>query len=155
MKFTKKIFVFCLAATIGLLSYGAQAEKVMRSDLISLRKAPSQNCPLQETATVNVNLNSVETDPSVVRSIMDKKIEEATALGTQSGLEKVDVQSFSYNLNKNSSGGNCSAANEQYQFYGNINLQVSPASKAPDYMTLLQKSGFTASLSVNVYKQCQ
>src|SRR4030095_5418732 len=87
---------------------------------------------------------------------MDQKIGEVTALAKQSGIAKIEVQSYSYNVYPVSSGMPAApGVTIPYQYSGNVAFAVEPCAKAPALMSLLASRGYTANLSVNAYRQCQ
>ncbi len=116
-----------------------------------------QTCAMQENAQVGVNFsNVVVTDLKKVGSEMDRKIDELIALAKQSGLQKIEVQSYSYNIYAVSSGVPMPAGVPiPYQYSGNVSFAVEPCEKASGLMSLLADKGYSASLNVNAYRQCQ
>ena len=116
---------------------------------------PGQTCAMQETGQVGVSWNNVMVAKlDRVGAEMDKRIDEVISLAKQSGLAKIEVQSYSYNVYPVSSGLPA-GANVPYQYSGNVSLAVEPCAKASDLMSLLASKGYSANLNVNAYRQCQ
>jgi hypothetical protein len=102
-------------------------------------------CPV-ENAQVSVNLNGMDQDVAAVRAKLDAKIAEVKSLAAQQSFTKVTVQSLSYNINSNFNGGDT-----RFQYNGNISFSILPAGKAVDFMELLTKKGYQASVNVSSY----
>ena len=66
---------------------------------------PGQTCAMHETGQVGVSFNNVMvTKLDRIGAEMDEKIDEMIALAKQSGIAKIEVQSYSYNVYPVSSG---------------------------------------------------
>lgn len=116
---------------------------------------PNQTCAMQETGQVGVSFNNVlVTKLDRIGAEMDQKIDEIAALAKQSGLAKIEVQSYSYNVYPVSSGYPA-GANVPYQYNGSVSFAVEPCAKASALMSLLASKGYAATLNVNAYRQCQ
>lgn len=140
-------FVFCvLAAFLAVVAGVAHADAKM----VAVSSPYAQKCTMNETASVSISFSNMAVDLKQMHSVMDQKISDTKALAVQAGVETADLQSYNYNVYSSGSGQAI-----QYQSSGNINYNVSPGAKAPDFAALLIEKGYTASLNVNAYKQCQ
>jgi hypothetical protein len=160
----KRVF-FCLLSLTAILVSGGPAH----AQLSVVRSKPVSNCPITETAQVNISFNYRETDLHNIKSTMDKKTADIQALAQKAGVQTLEVQSSNYSANTYNSG--CSnrtleeagsdsnakptAPGQQYQVNGNLSFNVIPGNKAPDLMALLAEKGYTVSFSVNSYRRCQ
>jgi hypothetical protein len=102
-------------------------------------------CPV-ENAQVSVSFNGMDTDVSVVRSRLDAKLAEVKSLVAAQQFTKVVLQSFNYGISTNYNGGE-----SHFQYNGSISFTLLPADKAVDFMELLAKKGYQASVNVNSY----
>lgn len=102
-------------------------------------------CPV-ENAQVSVNVNGMDQDVAAVRARLDAKIAEIKSLAAQQNFTKMALQSLSYNINSNNGGGET-----RFQYNGNISFSILPVDKAVDFMELLTKKGYQASVSVSSY----
>jgi hypothetical protein len=105
-------------------------------------------CPV-ENAMVMVTFNGTDTSVSVARSKLDAKIAEIKGLAQEQGFTKLVMQSHNYSISTSYSGPNGSEGHFQYN--GTINFSILPADKAVDFMQLLAKKGYQASVNVNSY----
>src|SRR6185369_11736445 len=80
---------------------------------------------LTETASVSVSFNSVETDVTAVSNKFTSKIQEIEQTAKESGAEKTQLQSSNYSI----SPQNYNSGNNQYNFTGNMNFNITPANK--------------------------
>jgi hypothetical protein len=115
------------------------------------------SCAFQETGQVGVTFNNVMvTKLDRVGAELDQKIDEISALAKQSGIAKIEVQSYSYNVYPVSSGyPNAPGQAIPYQYSGNVSFSVEPSAKAPAPMSLLAEKGYSANLNASAYRQCQ
>jgi hypothetical protein len=111
-------------------------------------RLPSVGTCQNETAQISVNFTGIEKDVTAAKAMLDEKIAEVKALATDQHFEKFDVQSFNYNINayNRNTGGDA-----QFQYTGNANFVILPAEKAVDFMAMLVKKGYRASVNVNSY----
>lgn len=107
------------------------------------------NCTMNETAQVSVSFNGTDKDVSVVKGKLDGKINEMKALAQDLNFTKFDVQSSNYSVNSNYSSGY--GSEPQYNYSGSASFNVLPAEKATEFMVLLSKKGYQASVNVNSY----
>jgi hypothetical protein len=105
-------------------------------------------CPV-ENAQVSVSFNGMDTDVAVVRSKLNAKIAEIKSLAQEQQFTKLVLQSYNYNISTNYNAG--SGGETHLQYNGNITFSILPADKAVDFMQLLAKKGYQASVSVNSY----
>jgi hypothetical protein len=118
---------------------------------------PGQSCAMQEQGQIGVSFNNVMvTDLKTLGAEMDRKIDEVIALGKQSGIQKIEVMSYNYNVYP-VSGGYSTAPGVAipYQYNGSVSFVIDPLAKGPDLMALLSGKGYSANLNVNAYRQCQ
>ncbi len=101
-----------------------------------------------ETAQISVNFSGIEKDVTAAKATLDEKIAEVKALAVDQHFEKFDVQSFNYNINAYNRGA---AGDPQFQYNGNASFVILPPNKAVDFMALLVKKGYKASVNVNSY----
>jgi uncharacterized protein YggE len=114
-----------------------------------------QKCTMQETGQVGISFNNVMVAKlDRLGAEMDQKIDEVLALAKQARLEKIEVQSYSYNVYP-VSNGSLPGANVPYQYSGNVSFSVEPCAKASELMSLLAAKGYSANMNVNAYRQCQ
>ncbi len=143
---------------VGVLAIGAALAgpvAAWEKGAVAMPGNPEKTCAMQETGQVGVNWsNGMVTKLDRVGAEMDKRIDEVIALARQSGIEKVEVQSYNYNVYPVSSGLPA-GPDVPYQFSGNVSLAVEPCAKASALMSLLAAKGYSASLNVNAYRQCQ
>jgi uncharacterized protein YggE len=109
---------------------------------------PAVSCDLKGTATVNITFNGSESDVSAIKAKFDSKIEEANSLAKEIKMDKPMLQSMNYNINPQYDNGSM----DSFQFNGNATFRITPLEKASDYMSMLVKKGFHASLNVNSYR---
>lgn len=77
-------------------------------------------------------------------------------LAKETGLEKIELQSFNLNINPNFNGGhNDFSGPRLYASQINMSISVFPGSKAFDFMAALEKKGFSPSLNMNTYRNCR
>lgn len=105
------------------------------------------NCQNQ-TAQISVNFTGIEKDVTAAKATLDEKIAEVKALAVDQHFEKFDVQSYNYNINAYNRGA---AGDPQFQYNGNASFVILPPDKAVDFMALLVKKGYKASVNVNSY----
>ncbi len=135
--------------------HGAQADEMTaRKAVVSAGAGTLKTeCALKETASININFNNLKVDVDKIKEAMDKKIEEAKAIGREVGLESVEVQNFSYNT-YNNGGSECEGGGGDYRSNGSVSFVVMPAGKAPAFTKALIGKGFSAGLNVSGYSQC-
>jgi hypothetical protein len=85
---------------------------------------------------------------TAAKATLDEKIAEVKALAADQHFAKFDTQSFNYNINayNRNSGGDA-----QFQYTGNASFVIQPSDKAVDFMALLVKKGYRASVNVNSF----
>ncbi len=110
-------------------------------------------CAMQETASLSTNWNGVNETVKGVRSLFELRMKQIQEYGKKAGVEKLDMQSHSYNINSQNNG----MGGAGYQYNGSASFMVKPAEKAADLLELLTKNGIQSSLNVNMYKSgsCQ
>ena len=145
----------CLVLAIAAACASAAAAEDRRA--IAQPSSGGQTCAFQETGQVGVNFNNVMvTKLERVGAELDAKIAEISSLAKQSGIAKIDVQSYSYNVYPVSSGyPNAPGQAIPYQYNGSVSFAVEPSAKAPALMSLLADKGYSANLNVSAYRQCQ
>jgi uncharacterized protein YggE len=118
---------------------------------------PGQSCAMQEQGQIGVNFNNVMvTDLKALGAEMDRKIDEVIALAKQSGIQKIEVMSYNYNVYPVSSGyPTAPGVAMPYQYNGSVSFTIDSLAKGPDLMALLSGKGYAATLNVNAYRQCQ
>ena len=99
-----------------------------------------------ETATLTINFNSMETEVSGLKTKFDTKIEDIQKTAKDAGAEQIDIQSMSYNVSTQTSN-----LGAQFNFSGNASFKLLPATKAVDILSALIKKGHMASLNVSKY----
>jgi uncharacterized protein YggE len=109
---------------------------------------PSTGTCQTETAQISVSFNGIEKDVTAAKATLDEKIAEVKALAAEQHFAKFDTQSFNYNINayNRNSGGD-----PQFQYTGNASFVIQPSDKAVDFMALLVKKGYRASVNVNSF----
>ena len=152
---------FVILITVTMFSTIAFAEEKSAAGVGRLKNTDKQkNCVMQETANVSVSFNGQESDMTKVKVKIDQKIESARALGSEAGLESVELQNYSYNVYSNNNGGggccgdNCSGGNQTFNMNGSFSFVVKPIDKAPDFAALLTKHGYNTNFNVNAYNNC-
>ena len=79
-----------------------------------------------------------------------------TALAKQTGIQKIEVQSYNYNVYPVSSGSPTAPGSPvPYQYNGSVSFSIDSLAKGPDLMAVLSDKGYSANLNVNAYRQCQ
>jgi hypothetical protein len=116
--------------------------------LATAQLSANHACPV-ENALVSVSFNGMDVDVSVVRSKLDAKIAEIKSLGEEQHFTKFVIQSYNYNVSTNYNGG--SGGEMRFQYNGNVSFSILPADKAVDFLELLTKKGYQASVNVNSY----
>jgi hypothetical protein len=118
---------------------------------------PGQSCAMHEQGQIGVNFNNVMVpDLKALGAEMDRKIDDVIALAKQSGIQKIEVMSYNYNVYPVSAGYPTAAGVAiPYQYNGSVSFVIDPLAKGPDLMALLSAKGYSANLSVNAYRQCQ
>lgn len=111
-------------------------------------RLPATGTCQNETAQISVNFTGIEKDVTAAKAMLDEKIAEVKALAVDQHFEKFDVQSFNYNINAYNRGA---AGDAQFQYTGNANFMILPPEKAVDFMAMLVKKGYRASVNVNSY----
>lgn len=115
---------------------------------------PGQTCAMHEIGQVGVSFNNVMVAKlDRIGAEMDEKIDEIAALAKQSGIAKIELQSYSYNVYPVSTS--FPAASVPYQYNGSVSFAVEPCEKASALMSLLASKGYAANLNVSAYRQCQ
>jgi uncharacterized protein YggE len=108
---------------------------------------PNGTCQSQ-SAQISVNFTGIEKDVTAAKATLDEKIAEVKALAVDQHFEKFDIQSFNYNINAYNRG---TAGDTQFQYNGNANFIILPPDKAVEFMALLVKKGYRASVNVNSF----
>lgn len=130
---------------------------IMMLAIPSFAQARSQEmasgCVMQETASLGTNWNGVSETAKGVRGLFESRMKQIQEYAKKAGVEKLDLQSHSYNINVQNNGIQAAG----YQYNGNASFMVKPADKAVDLLDLLTKNGIQSSLNVNMYKSgsCQ
>lgn len=121
---------------------------------------PGQPCAMTEQAYINISFNQMNVDLADLPSVFNKKVEAARTVGKDMGIEKIEIENYSYNIYNNGKEGQCCGDDcvgpdaGGYQGNGNVNLSVVPSERAQEYTAALIKKGYTVNLNVNAYKQC-
>jgi len=110
--------------------------------------AAARTCPV-ENAQVSVMFNGVDMDVAAVRSKLDAKVAEVKALAEEQHFTKLVLQSYNYNINANYSAG--VGSEMHFQYSGNFSFVILPADRAVDFMQMLAKKGYQASVNVSSY----
>jgi len=111
---------------------------------------PSNGTCQNETAQISVSFSGIEKDVTAAKATLDEKIAEVKALAADQHFAKFDVQSFNYNINAYNRG-TAGGGDAQFQYTGNASVVSLPSDKAVDFMALLVKKGYRASVNVNSY----
>ena len=129
-----------VAVVVACLAFGAPARA-------QTHMSPNGSCQNQ-SAQISVSFSGIEKDVTAAKATLDEKIAEVKALATDQHFEKFDVQSFNYNIN---AYNRAAAGDAQFQYTGNASFIILPPDKAVDFMALLVKKGYRASVNVNSY----
>jgi uncharacterized protein YggE len=96
------------------------------------------------------------TDLKSLGTEMDRRIDQVIALAKQSGVQRIDVQSYNYNVYPVSTGyAPTPGVAVPYQYNGSVTFAIEPLAKGPELMAALSAKGYSANLNVNAYRQCQ
>ena len=149
MRFEIGIFVVCAALAGSAAAWDRDARAMPGN--------PGQLCAMQEQGQLGVSFNNVMvTDLKTLGSQMDRKIDDVIALAKQAGIQKIDVQSYNYNVYPVSGGMAATPGVAMpYQYNGSVSFSIEPLANGPDLMALLSGKGYAANLNVNAYRQCQ
>lgn len=114
----------------------------------------SAECAMQETASLSTNWSGMSENVKGVRALFDSRMKQIQEHGKKVGVEKLELQSQSYNIYSQNNGMGSTGG---FQYNGNASFMVKPADKAADLLELLTTNGIQASLNVNMYKSgtCQ
>jgi len=122
---------------------------------VAMPGMPNQTCAIQETGQVGVNFTNVMVAKlDKIGGELDAKIDEVIALAKQSKVQRIEVQSYNYNVYP-VSNGYPAGATVPYQYNGSVTFAVEPCERASELMSLLVSKGYAANLNVNAYRQCQ
>jgi len=135
--FMKKYLVAMVAC--ACFSMPAFAEQIGRMG--------SGGCDMTENASVSINFNGSDKDVTAVKNKLDDKINEIKALAEKEHFDKFEVQSNNYSINSTSNGDSDSL----FQYSGSASFTIQPADKALDFMGVLTKKGYHASVNVSSY----
>lgn len=80
---------------------------------------------------------------------------ELESLAKENGLEKISLDTYNLTINPNTNGSVNNSGPKLYMSYINMSISVFPSAKAFDFMTALEKKGFSPSLNVNTYRNCK
>lgn len=115
------------------------------------------NCSVKETCTVTTSFSFMENNPRDAKSRVDKKAIEIEELAKKVGVDKFELQNYSFNIYPQNSGSFDSEeavkGGYRYQVNGSFNYQVSPSDKAIAIMEQLRAKKMQTSLNVNAYRQ--
>jgi|GEM_PF-4855085 len=116
----------------------------------------NSNCPLNETAMINLNFSSVEKSVDTAVSYVDKKIAEVKAIVNKGKADKATLSGVNYNINP-FNNGDPSSSDGAWQVSGNLSFNITPASKGKDILVLLSSHKYQPNLSVSSYQNgnCQ
>ncbi len=143
----KKLLGFSLTALI--LGASPVLAKVAFAERVAAHSgALASGCGMIETAQISIAFNGVEQDAAVIKAKFDEKIKEIEQTMKTLGLDKVEMQSMSYNINPQNYGN----ASSLFQYNGSVSFTVVPANKGADLMSALSKKGYQPSLNVNAYR---
>lgn len=137
-----KIVTFSLA--VMALGFSAGMAKALIA--MDRAAAPGIGC-MTETASININYNSVESDVSVIKEKVKTKAAEIEKLFKDAGLSKVEMQSTNYSISP--TYGNTNTA---FNYSGSMNFNLQPSDKATDLLAELIKKGYQASVNVSSYR---
>src|SRR5262245_12917937 len=120
-----------VSSLVFCLSFAAPAGAWERSAVAMPGVASGQTCGMVETGQVGVNFNNLMvTDVSKVGAELDGKIDEIIALARKAGIEKIEVQSYSYNVYPVSNGYPIPAGTPvPYQYNGSVSFAITPCEK--------------------------
>src|SRR5258705_11096528 len=80
------------------MAFAGQA-RAWEKGAVAMPGNPGQSCAMQETGQVGVSFNNVLVAKlDRIGAELDQKIDEIAALAKQSGIAKIEVQSYSYNV---------------------------------------------------------
>jgi|GEM_PF-3493193 len=149
MRLEIAIFVVCAALPGSAAAWDGEARAMPRS--------AGQKCAMQEQGQIGVSFHDVTvTDLKALGSQMDRRIDGVIALAKQAGVQKIELQSYNYNVYP-VSGGHAPTPGVAipYQYNGNASFTIEPLAKGPDFMALLSDKGYAANLNVSAYRHCQ
>ena len=129
-----RVFLLALAIVLPSTAYATKA-------VARLMPSSTHNCGMTETATININFNSLENNLDEIKPKFDTKVSGILSLSKKASVT-LSIQSMSYNIYPN---------NRNYQYNGSVSYIVTPSDKALDFMSLLSKEGYMANLNVNAY----
>jgi uncharacterized protein YggE len=127
----------------------------------ALETAAPPNCEMSQTSTVTLNVNNSGTDIVALRDGLNKEIDDVSGLSRTAGIQKLEMQSVNYNIRP---PGQYSAASrrawrsnggegpDEYTLTGTVMFKAQPSEKGAEFMALLVKKGYQASLGVNGYR---
>jgi uncharacterized protein YggE len=119
------------------------------------------HCDLSETATVTWNVNDSGNDVVALRDGLNKEIDEISKLSKTAGIEKLEMQSVNYSIRTPNQFGinrryalknNRAEGTDEYVLSGNVTFKVQPSEKGAEFMALLVKKGYQATLGVNGFR---
>lgn len=150
------------ALTVGLIflstpsffSSDAFGEKLAKVGLARPQPATPE-CGTEEQSRITINKTDTTTDLNQYKDFVTHKMAELTGLAKENGLEKIELESYNLTINPNSNGSANVSEPKLYMSYINMSISVFPSAKAFDFMTALEKKGFSPSLSVNTYRNCR
>lgn len=149
----------CLVSLSSLCSFSGNAfgKEAVRVALAHPPSAASATpkCDLEEQSRITINKTDATSDLNQYKDFVTNKMTELTALAKESGLEKIELETYNLNINPNPNGVANGSGAKLYMSYINMSIFVVPSAKAFDFMTALEKKGFSPALNVNTYRSCK
>lgn len=112
------------------------------------REMTAANCGMNENATLSVSFNGVSEAATSVQAKLLMELGAIENYAKEIGITKLDLQSQSYNIYTQDSGGRISG----YNFNASASYGIDEAQKAVKLMELLTSKGVQASVNVNSYR---
>ncbi len=130
---------------------------IMPAGVMARDTIPQSQCTTQENVTLSIGFNGTSQTVKEVRGEFNERMEKVKQFAKKAGVEKISLQSQSYNINSISNSYTNGGLASGYQYNSSASYQLSPAEKAADLMELLTASGIQSTLNVNMYKSgsCQ
>ncbi len=137
-----------MALLVGLTVAAPAAAGIMRAE----ESAGNKAC-FNESATVNINYRGSADSPSDIIGKADGQMAIVKKEAEKIGITSFELQNHNYSINNSNhrnDGGD-------YNYNGNMNFKVEPATKAPMLMEALTEQNYQVSINVNKYRKqpCQ
>lgn len=110
--------------------------------------ASASSCVMNENSTLSVSFNGVSETATGVQAKLLMELGAIEGYAKEIGLHQLNLQSQSYNIYTQDSGGRING----YNFNASASYGVDEAGKAVKLMELLTSKGIQASVNVNSYR---